>query len=101
MVVVSPGLSARPQVFRPIRLLKRRPVNEATLRLGCCETWTKPCEYHEGYLDALSFIDDPEFDAKLERDRDTGGWFIAIRPTNGIGSWERSEALQIFLNETP
>lgn len=23
------------------------------IREGCCETWPKPCGYHEGYLDGL------------------------------------------------
>ena len=26
---------------------------EARIRAGCCDTWPKPCSYHEGWLDGL------------------------------------------------
>jgi hypothetical protein len=31
-------------------------------REGCCETWPKPCTYHEGYLDGQ---DDASFESYL------------------------------------
>jgi hypothetical protein len=29
----------------------------ALSREGCCETWPKPCSYHEGVQDALDVVE--------------------------------------------